>query len=169
MNDGAFWRHFCKVKRMECIVHGIPMHYEECGEGRPILMLHGMPADHRQMMYEMEPFFAQRSGWRRLYPDLPGMGQTPGADSIATQDDMLRMTLAFLAALAPGERFVVAGVSYGGYLARGVVYRRRLQLDGVLLSAPAIERDSTKRHIPPHQILVQDPAMEAALTPEEQL
>src|SRR5215813_6524525 len=98
---------------MECIVQGIPVHYEECGKGRPILMLHGMPADHRQMMHEMEPFFAQRSGWRRLYLDLPGMGLTPAADSIASQDDMLEVALAFLDALAPGERFVVAGVSYG--------------------------------------------------------
>src|SRR5690242_17270051 len=107
---------------MECFVKGIPVHYEERGEGRPILMLHGMPADHRQMTYEMEPLFANRSGWRRLYPDLPGMGQTPGADSISSQDDLLEVTLAFLDAIAPGERFVVAGVSYGGYVARGVVY-----------------------------------------------
>jgi pimeloyl-ACP methyl ester carboxylesterase len=76
---------------------------------------------------------------------------------------------ACLDALAPGERFVVAGVSYGGYAARGVIYRRRLHVDGVVLSAPAIEMDPAKRRVPPHQILIHDPAMEAALEPEEQL
>ncbi|HEY7021913.1 MAG TPA: alpha/beta hydrolase [Ktedonobacterales bacterium] len=154
---------------MECFVRSIPVHYEERGEGRPILMLHGMPTDHRQIMYEMEPLFAQRSGWRRLYLDLPGMGQTPGADSISSQDDMLEVALAFLDALALGERFVVAGLSYGGYLARGVVYRRRTQLDGVLLGAPAVHPNRATRRLPPHQVLVQDPTMVAALMPDEQL
>lgn len=154
---------------MECSVKGIPVYYEEMGAGRPVLMLHGWPSDHRLMTHHFEPIFAERSGWRRLYPDLPGMGRTPGADWITTQDDMLEVALGFLDAIAPGERFAVAGASYGGYLARGIVYRRADQMCGVLLSVPAVEIDPTKRHIPPHQVLVHDPDFVAALTADEQL
>lgn len=154
---------------MECHVNGVPVHYEEQGAGRPILMLHGWPGDHRYMTYHFEPVFAQKSGWRRLYPDLPGMGLTPGADWITCQDDMLDVALGFMDAVAPGERFAVAGASYGGYLARGMVYRRRRQICGVMLSVPAVEIDHAKRHIPPHQVLVHDPAFVAALEADEQM
>lgn len=76
-------------------VRDIPVHYlDEGGEGRPVLMLHGVPADHRLMHHHLESIFEGRSGWRRLYVDLPGMGQTPGADWIRSQDDMLEVVLA---------------------------------------------------------------------------
>ena len=154
---------------MECRVKGIPVYYESVGEGRPLLMLHGWPGDHQYMTYHLEPLFAQRTGWRRLYPDLPGMGRTPAADWITCQDDMLEVALAFLDAVAPGERFVVAGASYGGYLARGVVYRRGNLLDGVLLAVPAIVSDSEQHTLPPHQVLVHDNQFVAALQPDEQM
>jgi pimeloyl-ACP methyl ester carboxylesterase len=45
-------------------------------------MLHGWPVDHRHMVKDFEPLFEHRDGWKRLYPDMPGMGQTV-ADPIA--------------------------------------------------------------------------------------
>jgi pimeloyl-ACP methyl ester carboxylesterase len=66
----------------------------------------------------MEPHFERRAGWRRLYPDLPGMGQTPGPGWLTTQDQMLDVLLAFIDTVIPGQRLVVVGVSYGGLLAR---------------------------------------------------
>ena len=109
---------------MQIKVRDIDMYYEEAGSGRPLLMLHGWPGDHRQLAYDMEPLFQNRDGWRRISPDLPGMGKTRGADWITHQDHMLEVTVEFMDAIAPGQRFVLAGASYGGYLARGVVYRR---------------------------------------------
>ncbi len=61
---------------MECTVRGIPVFYEEAGAGGPLLMLHGWPSDHRLTSNFMEPILTERSGWRRIYPDLPGMGKT---------------------------------------------------------------------------------------------
>lgn len=99
---------------MECQVRGITMNYEEIGAGRPLLLLHGWACDNRHMINAFEPLFTKRSGWRRLYPDLPGMGKTRSADWITRQDQMLDVVIDFIDAIAPGERFVVAGTSYGG-------------------------------------------------------
>lgn len=153
---------------MQIKVRDIDMHYEEAGSGRPLLMLHGWPGDHRQLAYDMEPLFQNRDGWRRIYPDLPGMGKTRGADWITHQDHMLEVTLEFMDAIAPGQRFVVAGASYGGYLARGVVYRRGSQLDGLLLEAPMIAPKGKNPSLPQHRVIHIDEAFLNALTPAEQ-
>jgi pimeloyl-ACP methyl ester carboxylesterase len=142
--------------------------YEEHGTGNPILMLHGWPLDHRSIAYDMEPLFVTRPGWRRLYLDLPGMGKTRAADTITSQDQVLDLMLAFLDQVAPSERFVVVGYSYGGYLARGLVHQRGQQIDGLFLYAPTIETDATKRHLPQHQIIHEDAQFLAALEPDEQ-
>lgn len=152
---------------MECKLENINVHYEMFGEGRPIIMLHGWPLDHRHMVRCMEPLFKYRDGWKRIYPDLPGMGKTPGMDWITTQDQVLDIVLDFIDEVAPRQRFVVAGMSYGGYLARGVVCRRSGLMDGLLLTVPVIQADETKRTLPPHVTLVEDPALISELESNE--
>ncbi len=152
---------------MEAIVRDIPVYYEEYGTGIPILMLHGRPLDHRHIAASMEPLFLNRKGWRRIYPDLPGMGKTPGAEGITGYDQILEVVREFKEIVAPNQRFVVAGISYGGYLARGLVYQQGALIDGVLLVVPSIETDSLKKHLPLFQVLHEDPQFQAALTPQE--
>jgi pimeloyl-ACP methyl ester carboxylesterase len=152
---------------MQCMVRGIPVYYEEVGAGRTLLMLHGWQGDHRQMLHDMEPSFKHRSGWRRLYPDLPGMGRTPGADWITCQDHMLEVVLEFLGAVAPAERFAVGGVSLGGYLARGIVQRLMSQVDGVMLAVPVVVADAARKDLPQHQVLAHDPDFVTALEEDE--
>jgi pimeloyl-ACP methyl ester carboxylesterase len=152
---------------MECELEDIRIHTRVFGEGRPIFMLHGWPLDHRHMASDMEPLFEGRQGWKRIYPDLPGMGKTPGKEWIRHQDQMLDITLAFIERLAPGQRFVVVGTSYGALLARGVVHRRADRMDGLLLAVPTIRADAAERTLPPHVPLVEDPALVQALEPGE--
>jgi pimeloyl-ACP methyl ester carboxylesterase len=121
------------------------------------------------MQNDMEPLFTSRARWRRIYPDLPGMGKTGAADWITNQNHMLDILLEFIDAVAPGERFAVAGTSYGGYLARGMVYRKRAQIDGLLLIVPTIEPDRGKRSLPKHQTLREDEEFLAALVPGEEV
>lgn len=154
---------------MQIKLRNIDIYYEEFGSGRPLLMLHGWPSDHRQMVYDMEPLFQNREGWRRIYPDLPGMGKTRGADWITHQDHMLEVVLEFMDAIAAGERFVVTGTSYGGYLARGVIYRRAAQVDGLLLYAPTIQTQEGKSALPQRRILHTDEDFLAALAPNEEI
>jgi len=120
------------------------------------------------MINAFEPLFAERSGWRRIYPDLPGMGKTRAADWITRQDQMLELVIEFMDTVAPGQRFVVAGTSYGGYLARGLVYQRGAQIDGLLLNVPSVERDATKLHLPQSLVVREDAAFLAALAADEQ-
>jgi pimeloyl-ACP methyl ester carboxylesterase len=150
---------------MQCDLGDVQLYYETYGAGRPIVMLPGRPSDHRVMARFMEPLFAQRDGWLRIYPDLPGTGRSPAVDRLATHDAMLDAVLAFIDAVLPGQRFVVAGLSYGGYLTRGVVYRRAAGIDGVLLCAPQVKADPAVAQLPPQTTVVADPALVADLGP----
>src|SRR3954452_22505429 len=125
-------------------------------------MLHGWPSDHRNAMLPMEPVFEGREGWHRIYPDLPGMGATPGPASITTQMDMLQATLRFMDAVAPNRRFATMGVSYGALLALGVLHERFEQLDGLMLWSPMLVHPS-KATAPEHRVFRHDPEVDALL------
>lgn len=153
---------------MQCKVRNLDIYYEESGAGRPLFVLHGMPLDHRHILNDLEPVFEKRTGWRRIYPDLPGMGQTRAADWITHQDHMLDILLDFIDAVATGERLAVAGTSYGGYLARGVVHHRGAQVDGLMINVPFITQDPQKLVLPKHQVIHEDADFLAALQPSEQ-
>lgn len=152
---------------MEIEVRGLPVHYETFGEGRPIVLLHGGGVDHRLMTVALEPVFEGREGWRRFYPDLPGMGRTPGPDWITGEDGMLDVVEGFVDAVAPGGGAAIAGASYGGYLALGLVHRRGRDLAGVALLAPATRvADAPER--PAHRVFARDETTVATVTEAEQ-
>lgn len=152
---------------MEIEVNGLLWHYEAFGEGRPILMLHGWPSDWHLMSIPLERILAGRAGWRRIYPDLPGMGATKGPDWVSDQAGMLEATLQFMDAVAPDERFAIAGASYGGYLALGVLHERAAHLDGLFLWSPML-RHPSKANRPEHQVFQHDHEIDALLLEEEQ-
>lgn len=152
---------------MEVEVKGVPVYYETRGEGRPLVMLHGWPADHHHMVRDFEPFFEHREGWQRVYPDLPGMGRTPGADWITNLDGMLDVLLEFIDQAIPGERFAVAGTSSGGYMARGVAHRRAERMDGLLLLVPQVVANPRQATVPPPTTLIEDPGLRDELAPDE--
>jgi pimeloyl-ACP methyl ester carboxylesterase len=152
---------------MECQLDGVTVHYETLGEVRPVLMLHGWSLNRRQMLATMEPVFAGRKGWRRIYLDLPGHGQTPGRKWITNQEKMLDVVLAFIDKLLPEERLVVVGASAGAYLARGVAYHRSRSLDGLLLTVPMIVADDAKRILPKHITIAPDPDLMGELQPAD--
>jgi pimeloyl-ACP methyl ester carboxylesterase len=145
---------------MECEIDGIKVYYEICGEGKPVVMLHGWGFGRLEMTLSMEPQFAERDGWKRVYLDLPGRGKTPGADWIVSSDQELDLLEKFIDQIIPGERFLVVGQSYGGYLARGLVYRRGADIDGVLLTVFA-DRPARPEDLPPRTVVFRDPVLEA--------
>lgn len=152
---------------MKCTVKGINVNYEVFGEGRPIVMLHGFYPDHRLMTGCMEPIFKTREGHMRIYPDLPGMGLTKGEDWIENSDMMLDIVIEFIERIIPGQNFILAGESYGGYLSRGIIYRMADRVDGVLMICPMIIADREKRNIPPHRVLIKDSELLSKLNPND--
>jgi pimeloyl-ACP methyl ester carboxylesterase len=60
---------------VETRVGAVAVHFVEHGAGRPVLVLHGAGVDHREPEACFEPVFDGVAGFRRLYPDLPGMGR----------------------------------------------------------------------------------------------
>ncbi len=153
--------------QMKCQLENTTIYYRLKGKGRPLIMLHGFTLDHRMMLGCMEPVFKNRSGWQRIYFDLPGMGQTPGEDWITNSDQMLDIVLEFIDAVVPKQRIVVAGESYGGYLSRGVIYRCPESVDGQLLICPLIVAKDELRRVPPPVKIVEDPELISSLDASE--
>jgi pimeloyl-ACP methyl ester carboxylesterase len=165
---------------MEITVKDIPIYYEIAGEGTPLLAIHGWSPDHRLMKGCLEPVFEAADGtggpgrsYKRIYFDLPGMGRTPGPRWIDGSDRMLDVVLDVVDTLIPGERFLLAGESYGGYLARGLVAKRPEMIDGVLLICPLAapfsdtEAGVDKGDVPDLAVVEPDPALLASLGPGE--
>jgi hypothetical protein len=92
-----------RLARVKCVcaegwpvlatVNGSPIHYAEEGGGTPVLALHGVGVDHREIRAGLEAAFADRSEYRRIYPDLPGMGRTPLPATVGSNDDVVDVLL----------------------------------------------------------------------------
>jgi pimeloyl-ACP methyl ester carboxylesterase len=153
---------------MEGIIKGGTVHYEVCGEGMPVVMLHGGPGDLNNMKGLMEPLFQGRSGWQRLYFDLPGCGLTQANEKVSTYDDVLAFVLEFITSQLPERRFALVGYSYGGYLARGIIHQWSDRVSGLCLIAPRIMQDRTMKTAPAHGTLFVEPGFREYLTPDEE-
>jgi len=155
-----------QADNMEIEVQGINIYYKVMGDGRPIVMLHGGRCDHRHMAADLEPLFVKHPNWKRIYLDLPGHGKTPAKDWIIDQEQVLEIVLGFIDQVIPGQSFALAGSSRGGYLARGVIYRRPAAVDGALLIVPARYAVAPESR-PPHITLVKDESLLSELKPNE--
>lgn len=144
------------VLKMQCLSFGVNVYYEDIGSGFPVVLLHGFTPDHRLMKGCMEPIFTLHQGFRRLYIDLPGMGRTKQYNHIENTDGMLEVVLNFIDQILPNQPFLIAGESYGGYLTRGVIEKRRKQVIGALFICPNVIPDKENRNLPPRTILIQD-------------
>ncbi|WP_350349454.1 alpha/beta hydrolase [Agromyces sp. G08B096] len=137
------------------------------GDGVPLVALHGFPVDHELMSGCLEPVLSARGGIRRLYPDLPGLGRSPG-DGVSSTDDVLARVEEFLDEAIGDAPFLLVGESFGGYLARAIANRRRDRVLGLALICPmgtAVE--SHDRRVPPLEVRRSDPELVAGLDPAE--
>jgi pimeloyl-ACP methyl ester carboxylesterase len=152
---------------MESMVNGVPVHHVEHGDGMPVLALHGAGVDHREIMGALEPLFAGRGGYRRIYPDLPGHGRTPAPAAVASNDDVAEVLLGLVdVVVGPQEAFLVVGHSYGAYLARAIANRRPGQAAGLALVC-GVDAQARADEIPQHTVVQADDDLDvdAALEP----
>jgi len=100
----------------------------ECGEGRPLVLLHGW-AMSAAVFNEMAESLAV--DFRLLIPDLPGHGKS----SPAAENDLAVISVDLACWLAAVERSPVtlAGWSLGGMLALQIAYQKLLPIDRLIL------------------------------------
>ena len=151
---------YCKVRQAE-------IYYEDIGEGKPILLIHGFTLDHRVMSGCMEPIFTLRDGWRRIYIDLPGMGLTKNYNEISSSDDMLNTLTDFIEAVLPNQEYIIAGESYGGYIASGLIEKQKERILGAAFICPVIIPKLEERTVENHRIFRRDEELIEKLSKEE--
>lgn len=140
---------------MKCRLKNTLINYEVFGSGKPVLMIHGYAADHKLMEGCMEPVFHNKN-YRRIYIDLPGMGESGILPNMKNSDDMLDVIVDFINNIIPDTRFLLAGESYGGYLSRGIIYRMGDMIDGLLLVCPVVIPEIKERNLPEHAVVFKD-------------
>ena len=129
----------------------IAVHFVEHGTGRPVLVLHGAGVDHREVEACFEPVFAGVPGFRRIYPDLPGMGRTVAPEGLRSAEDVLDTLLDFAGQVTDGIGHLLIGHSAGAYYAQAMAARAAGQVAGLALICPLLPG---LRDVPEHRVVV---------------
>ena len=136
---------------MEIRAGEIAVHYVPHGAGRPVLVLHGAGVDHREPEACFEPVFGGVAGFRRIYPDLPGMGRTPAPDGLRSAEDVLDVLLDFAGDVTDGTAYLLIGHSAGAYYAQAMAARVPTRVAGLALVCPLLP---SVRDVPAHRVVV---------------
>lgn len=135
---------------MQCTINEATVHFVEHGAGVPLVALHGSGVDHREIEAAVEAIVPS-TGYRRIYPDLPGMGRSTTC-GLSCNDDVVRLLGDLIEHLVE-EPTLLLGHSYGAYLARGIAAQRPDLVLGLALLCPVTER---ARNVPEHDVVRQD-------------
>jgi 3-oxoadipate enol-lactonase len=118
-------------------VNGVSLAVDMRGEGPGVLLVHGYPYNHTIWAAQM----AALDGYRRIAPDLRGMGQSDAPDlgySMATY----AADLAALLDAVGVDEVVLCGLSMGGYIAFEFLRNWRRRVRGLVLVDTRAEADS---------------------------
>lgn len=129
----------------------VAVHYVEHGAGRPVLVLHGAGVDHREAEACFEPVFDGVAGFRRIYPDLPGMGRTAAPDGMRSAEAVLDTLLEFAGEVTSRTAHLLIGHSAGAYYAQAMAARVPAQVAGLALVCPLLPG---LRDVPEHRAVV---------------
>ena len=134
-----------------CRIGTVDLRYVAHGSGTPVVVLHGAGVDHREPEACFDPILERYAGVRRIYPDLPGMGETSAPDSMRSADDVLDVLLGLVDEVAGPSPLVVMGHSAGGYYAQALAARRPTHVVGLALVCPLL---ATTHDVPVHRPVV---------------
>ena len=118
-------------------VNGVNLAVEVRGEGPSVLFIHGYPMDRSIWAHPM----AVLDGFRRIAPDLRGMGQSDAPDLGYSIETYAGDLAALLDALGVDE-VVLCGLSMGGYIAFEFLRRWRRRVRGLVLMDTRAEADT---------------------------
>jgi len=120
-------------------VNGVNLAVEVRGEGPAVLFVHGYPLDRSIWSHQI----AALDGFRRIAPDLRGMGASDAPDLGYSMETYAADLAALLDALGVDE-IVLCGLSMGGYIAFEFLRRWRRRVRGLVLMDTRAEADSAE-------------------------
>lgn len=126
------------------------IHHVEHGAGRPVIVLHGAGVDHREPELCLEPIFDKLGGFRRIYPDLPGMGLSPATADITSAEDVLAVLHGFAERVADAEPYLLIGHSAGAYFSQAMAERSPDRVAGLAMLCPLL---ADARDNPAHRVV----------------
>ncbi len=106
----------------------------EGSSGPPILMIHGASANAREFTYTLAPHLS--SNHRLFMVDRPGHGHSERPDDARSLRVQAEQMAAVLDELAPEEKAIIVGHSFGGGVALRLALERPDLVMGLVLLAP---------------------------------
>jgi YbgC/YbaW family acyl-CoA thioester hydrolase len=119
------------------MVHGVNLAVEVQGEGPAVLFVHGYPFDRTMWRDQIDGL----EGYRRIAPDLRGMGQSDAPD-LGYGMPIYAADLAALLDALGEEEVILCGLSMGGYIAFEFLRRWRARVRGLILMDTRAEADT---------------------------
>jgi len=126
---------------MDVEVNRIKMHYEEHGQGLPVILIHGFPLNHI-IWAPVLPLLKSRARW--ITPDLRGHGQSEAPASIYSMDQFAGDVRELMDRLDI-EKAVLVGHSMGGYISLAFARLYPERLAGLGLVSTQARTDSPER------------------------
>lgn len=123
------------------------IHYEIHGEGLPVIALHGFGVDLNSQKGPIERALPEDAPFKRIYIDLPGMGKSKDDNVVQTADDMVTIIQDLIKDLDL-DSYILAGFSYGGYIARHI-FDHDPKAAGLFLTCPVVFQNQQDRELPP--------------------
>ncbi|MGN6392746.1 MAG: alpha/beta fold hydrolase [Gemmatimonadales bacterium] len=120
-------------------VNGVSLAVEVCGDGPAILFVHGYPFNRTVWTDQLE----QLDGYRRIAPDLRGMGESDAPD-LGYAMSTYAADLAALLDVLGEQEVVLCGLSMGGYVAFEFVRHWRDRVRGLILVDTRAEADGAE-------------------------
>ena len=118
-------------------VNGVNLAVEVRGDGPVVLFVHGYPFDRSIWAHQV----AALDGYRRIAPDLRGMGASDAPD-LGYSMEIYAADLAALLDVLAVEEVVLCGLSMGGYIAFECLRRWRHRVRGLVLMDTRAEADT---------------------------
>ena len=108
----------------------VPLTVDECGSGRPVVILHGGAGP--TSVSGFADLLADATGTRVIVPTHPGFGGTPRPDALATIDGLAEVYEGLLATLELDDATVI-GNSIGGWIAAELALRHPAGLSRIAI------------------------------------
>ncbi len=137
----------------------IKMYYKECGEGVPIICLHGFSLDHRQWRSQAS-FFSD--SYRVITPDARGHGQSDAPETGYGRANRVE-DLAKLVDKLKIDRFHLVGLSMGGSTAIGYALEHQARLLSLSLVSTAAAGYNVSKKFSKLDQLARERGVDAAL------